>query len=754
MKKKKIIGISFIIAFFTLLSIVIILVYLKKSGIKENGFNMYEKTSFFPSVDYINENEGIGNNRLIAFGNNIDDSVFALQNYESNSKNNLFKLENSELKPIEDNEGRLSEGIILGCANNNYFFALDFLNSDEEELRENLIVYDFDKREFSSSKVLSANWGDLQDNKETDFIWPIENVQCDENYIYICTKRKTNTLLIYDYELNLVRLEETEKNWKLFPNNNRCIIIKDGKTVLQFNKEGVLEELHYTLKLPKQVSLDNIKIYPGNNNYDFFFQLPDNSILSEKEKNYSGILYGIAEDGKRMDKLFSFRQMGLKSDSIVSVISDDEGNFLIDQSNDYNGIDEYYYLRKTTEVHDNSMEKNREKLIIGGLFDSPSLQRAISAYNISNEKYYIEYKNYNTSENYQEGLDKLNIDIVSNGNLDAICLQGLDIEALRQKGVLTDIEDYFTQSDVVSEEAFVDIVYNNIKNGDNSVYSIFPEMSFEGIVSEEIIDFGKMENYRQDNKCIIVFDLLDDPETQFMQMIMYSGDKYIDIDNKKTNFDGDFKKLMVCLKEEEQIIKKNGYESGNRMLIEGNAYSKYSIMPFPYSYFYIKFLVNEDPCCQNIATDAPILIPENEMGLLTNSTQKDIFYDFLDFIFDDSNYQKFFGNMYFPVKKTAWMDWEKRLSATEDYENRFGETIYAVDFYYSENGVSTMLPPVKKEDIQKMNEFYERAEIIRPLPDKYLTIISEEIQYYYNGNESVENVCKKIEERVWLALNE
>ena len=58
------------------------------------------------------------------------------------------------------------------------------------------------------------------------------------------------------------------------------------------------------------------------------------------------------------------------------------------------------------------------------------------------------------------------------------------------------------------------------------------------------------------------------------------------------------------------------------------------------------------------------------------------------------------------------------------------------------------------EDIQKMNEYYERAEIIRPLPDKYLTIISEEIQYYYNGNESVENVCKKIEERVWLALNE
>ena len=753
--KKRIIAISLIAVLFVLVFTAIILSYYEKTKIKEDGFNMYEKTAIFSSNDYINETEGVGNNRLIVFGNNIEDAVFAFQKNETNSNNLLYKFEEFELKRIEDEEGILSEGIILGCANNNYFFALDFLNLEEEELSEKLIVYDFESDDISAFKEISVNWGDLQENNnETEFIWPIEDIQCDENYIYICTKRKASTLLVYDFELNLVGLEETDNTWKLFPNNNSCLILKDGKTIMQFSKKGVLEEISYSLKFPKQVSLDNMKIYPGNSYYDFFFQVPDNSYLNEKEKKYTGILYGIEKGGKNTRKLFSFEQMGLKSNSIVSVISSDEGDFIVDQINDYNGNDEYFYLKKSSEVHDESIDKNRKKLTIGGLFDSPSLQRAISAYNISNDKYYIEYKNYNTSDNYQEGIEKLNIDIISNCNIDAIYLQGLDIEDLKKKGVLANLDDYFLQSNVVSEDEFVDLAYNNMKNENESVYSVFTEMSFEGIVSKEKIDFKGIADYKQENNCIIVFDLFDDPETQFMQMIKYSGDKYIDINNQKMNLDGDFKELMIYLKEEEKIIKKYGYESGNRMIKEGNAHSKYSSMPFPYSYFYIKFLVDADPSCQNIAIDAPILIPENEMGLLENSTQKDIFYDFLDFVFDDSNYQQFFGNMYFPVKKEAWKDWEKRLSATEDYENRFGETIYAVDFYYSENGVSTMLPPVKKEDIQKMNEFYEQAEIVRPLPNKYLTIISEEIQYYYNGNESAENVCKKIEERVWLALNE
>lgn len=709
-----------------------------KTNIRESdNYNMFHKTKVFSSLDYIDSDQKSYNSSLKPLCNLIDDGLFLMQQSSDDIDNyyRMFVLDEMSLTHYDLSTDWLSNKICLGGSTNENLFLFVFCPDEQKEI---LITYDIKTKETISKKEF------------TDLIWPINDIRFDKHYIYISTEEKGSELLmILDYNLNTVMQAKTEKGWKIFPNSNQCLILKDNKDFLIYTGKDGLVKKKYDLILPKGISMeDNIRVFPGNNIYEFYFIVSNSTEINDE---YSGILFG-SNSGETV-KIMSFEQMGMDSQKIISVLSDEEGNFLIGQLDDYSMAYDYYFFQKTEEQMDFSINANKEKLIIGGMIESPSLSKAISAYNSSNEKYYIEYINFNTYDDYYDGLKQFNINITADNRLDAVLLSGLDRNNLIQKGVLSDLSEYFAESKTVSQTMFVQPVINNMKTDNGEIYTLYPEMRFEAIVSDKEIDIFKYETENIDELCPIVFDTAD-PLPQFMQLIRYSGNRFVDENSGSVCLDEDFIFLMELVKKEAEINKKLGNDNGTLMLKEKRAVSKYCSIDFPYSYFYIEFLLDEKPHCNNIASSGPILIPESEIGLLENSDKKEIMYDFLDFIFEDANYHKFFGNMYFPVTKSAWNDWETRLTATKDYEDRFGETIIATEFYYSDNGVQAMLGPISKDEVAQMNSFYENATYIQPMPAKYLNIIEEEVMYYFNDTRTAEEVCENIENRITIAINE
>ena len=182
--------------------------------------------------------------------------------------------------------------------------------------------------------------------------------------------------------------------------------------------------------------------------------------------------------------------------------------------------------------------------------------------------------------------------------------------------------------------------------------------------------------------------------------------------------------------------------------------AKYGSFEIPYSYFFAKKFLDGKVNCTNISTDGPIIVADEEIGILSYSANKEVIYDFLDYMFTEENYHRYYGNLKFPVLKTAWDDWETRLTAETDYVDRFGDTIVSVDFEYYENDVRAVIKPVEDKDIDEMNELFKRSKYVEPMPEQYLSVIAEEAAYYFSGEHTAQETCEMIENRLQIAMEE
>jgi len=742
-KLKKIIAICVVIPF---LIVLFFLILGNNKPQKTAGYNKYNRRLLFSSEDYKESSFSPGRDSLTLrpVSKQMDNCLFLMVSRIDNCMyNTIYQLDTNKEKLISYNTelASLISGATRVCQYENNLICLyaaepkiTYLN-----LEANIVVAEKDLIiPFCESSQFSIN--------------TILDFQCDNQFIYFSWfSNFTYYILVFDYNLEYVDSKSFEEEPILCVQNGQCTIINNKNTLMYDKLSGFKNAKYSPCNIfPKSVESNNIKIYPGNEKYDYFFQLPDYDYLKEKEKKYAGILMGVS--GQKTEMIFSLKQMGFNSELITCILPDEDGSFLIGQFNQLSGFEDYYLLKESNAIMDYSPDKNKEKAIIGGLFESPSLYRMINAYNASSDKYYIEYYVYKNGD-YADSLRQFNIDVTAEKKLDAITLHGLNKRNLVEKKALVNLDKYIQESEVLSEDSFMPFVYKSmLEDDDKSIYTIYPEMRFEGIISSN--NKSVFSAIADGENSYITFPSNEEPKDQLITLLRYSGNRFIDIPNQTVSLDADFIDVI-------EIIKSNYTQSptysdinATKMIKEKKAAFKYSYIDFPYSYFYLKFLFENKPYCTNLCANAPILIPEDEIGILNSSNKKEILYDFLDFMFTDSNYHIYYGNMKFPTLKESWNDWQQRLESNHDYVNRFEEHITVRDYYYNENDVIAYIGPVSSEEISEMNSFFSNSVYVEPIPDRYLKIIYEEVQYYFNDSCSAEEVCRKAEERLKIALLE
>lgn len=736
----------------------------KKDNITDSAsYNKYSVEEIPLHQEYIDDTKTF----LSPMGYNTENSYYLLEKSKHDSNGNIiYETQMIKGNPYDRDSSISEEDLYFDYGSRGYIISEDlfcvfstFWDDISNSMVHNIILCNFDNCLLKEKRLEEIYC--LQNNinyEQENYRISCSDVQFDDSYIYIDFFKNSETREVYvlDYDLNVVDTLSAKEYFKLIPNaNNRCLIMKDGKEIYKVGEDG-LKKMDYDMSLFKIFNPERMDIYPGNDNYDFFFLMDSNAELKDEYDNYKDNLIGV-KDGKG-EALFSRSALGLRTDgNPKNVMCGEDGTFFIIDLNVYKGYEEKYYLLRPSDKSEGFLDR-KTKIVIAGLFESPSIRKAISAYNCDSEEYYIEFINYNESEDYYSNKERFLVELATQGDFDAIILTGLSRRDLIQKDLLYDLNDYFNKSENVSEDDFVPFVFRNMRDSEDKIYSIYPEISFEGVISKEEIDFQSLEKYKNDldHKMFIDSDYAFTPTEMLSLLIRYSGNKYIDQDNHELHFDKEFEELLEILKKQSDNTKNYNFSQGAASkLTKDETSSIYVLMEFPFSYFFNKEITQNTLKCTSISNSGLIMVPSSsEISVLSYSAHKEGVYDFFDYIFEKDNYHNLFSKMAFPVTKAAWNEWEVRMMAEEDYYNEYDELIHANGFYYEEGGVKTTLSVVSNVEIEEMNDTLSSSRYVEPIDDKYLAIIEEESEEYFEGKKNSKETIDAINSRLIIAINE
>ena len=216
-------------------------------------------------------------------------------------------------------------------------------------------------------------------------------------------------------------------------------------------------------------------LMPGNGSYDYFY-------------NDSSALYGCRLEPKEEEKLVDWLACDINSDSLNGVRVLDDGRvcaILRDSSSRYG-----YYIgganvTTTTEYPDgedasgwqiavltptdSAAVTEKQELTLACLYLDSTLRAKILDYNRASDKYRIvvrDYSEYNTDDDYNAGMTKLNTEILSGNVPDMICTNQLPVAQYAAKGVLEELWQYIDADPDISRDELLTQPLEAMQTGD------------------------------------------------------------------------------------------------------------------------------------------------------------------------------------------------------------------------------------------------------------------------------------------------
>ena len=268
-----------------------------------------------------------------------------------------------------------------------------------------------------------------------------------------------------------------------FPNWMESMIrLKDGRIgVTYYGEQG--EQL--TILNTETMTLDEEQSYPianawnlsvGGGDYDFYYT------------NGSNLMGYKLESGKA-EKVLNWINADVDPSSManqVFVLEDGQivtlGSEWDEKTNEFSG-----YLILVNKVPASSLP-NKTVLTLATMNLDGDMQRMIVKFNRNNPNYRIEisnYSEYNTEEDYEAGLTKLNTEIMAGNVPDILNLDGLSTGKLAARGILADLMPYLNNDEELKDQMFDNVL--KALQSDGKLYRTASSFNIETVMGASSI---------------------------------------------------------------------------------------------------------------------------------------------------------------------------------------------------------------------------------------------------------------------------
>lgn len=431
------------------------------------------------------------------------------------------------------------------------------------------------------------------------------------------------------------------------------------------------------------------------------------------------------------------------------------------------------YLTKTK----GSEVAQKETILIGTLYNARALQSAAVSFNRNSEKYHITIKQYiddsmSYQDAYQDAITNMNNDLTSRANCpDIIDLSGLNIPQLASKGLLEDLGKRLDRSEVLSRDDFVENVLNGYTY--DGVLTCIP-MSFElSTIIGKASDVGEKQGwtlqeliaYADQHPNARLFDNVTKNQIMYY-LLAYNEDIFIDWSKGKCNFDSDeFKSLLAFVNrfpsevssEDYQVSTPTKIQRGEVLLDTADLYNFEEIQVY-YEIFggniTCKGLPAED------GSTGTALAADGLYGITTKATRKEGAWEFLESYLQQDNDRYSFG---FPSRKSKLDEMAKEAVTIEYLTDENGDPILDENgdpielgtgggFSY-QDGWSYTYRKSTQAEVDLVLQLIDQAKPVSLGITQILEMINEDAAGYFEGQKSVDEVVKIIQNRVQLYVD-
>lgn len=421
----------------------------------------------------------------------------------------------------------------------------------------------------------------------------------------------------------------------------------------------------------------------------------------------------------------------------------------------------------------------RQQLVVGTLYASQELQRLVIEFNKKNQEYRISIKNYldaySMSETaYEDALANLNNDIISGSNApDILSLSGLNYAQLATKGVFEDLTQYLDSSSVISRDDFVESVLNCFTFDDKliSIPTTFSLSTLVGKTSQVGEEMGwtleELMAYSKEHPEAALFDGAT-KSSMLYQIMAYNENRFIDWEAGTCDFESDeFKMLLEFVAgfpdeydwQSDERSTPSKLQAGD-VLLDTVYISDYEDIQVQEAMFnepvtYIGY-PNQD------GGIGCMLSPGESYGIAAQSSNKDGAWAFLESMLSEEDTSERFS-WGFPTKKTKLEKKREEAVKQEFIKDETGELILDEEGNPIPEGGNSSIGYgdwsytyriSTQEEADLVDELIANAQMAVSSDSQIMTIITEEAEGFFQGQQTVDAVAGVIQSRIKLYISE
>ncbi len=617
----------------------------------------------------------------------------------------------------------------------------------------------------------------MQEKLGADYINSM--VMDPEGYFYTTVQTfgettSENKVVVLDKDQTILFTIEEENRW------GQLTLLGDGTVGMSvWSEEGgqVLRTIDKAAKgwgAEYPLPPNGGNIYTGSQKYIFYYDNGDS-------------LYGFNKETKAGEKILSWSAANINKDELMFFTFLEDGRIVaMTRSWGMYGDDMTMELAILTEA-DASVLKDKVTLTYATQYLGYEERNKIIDFNKSSDKYRIEIKDYsefNTAEDYKAGLTKLNTEIAAGNVPDILNVSGLPIQQYGAKGLLEDLWPYIDNDPDLGRDAIMENVFKAAEQ-DGKLYQVFSTFSIQTVVGATKVVGDRMSWTLDDLQAALatmpegctIFGEGDTKAGMLSNVLAQNMDAFVDWSTGQCSFDSeDFISLLeFCnsfpLEYDWNNVDREEYEddntrvmNGKQMLLNaglydlGDSLQMYEVV-FNGDYSFIGFPQEDGSVGSSFSIGG---------GVAMSSTCKDkegawsFMREYLMPQYANVDEEYMIGGYNLSTNKA---DFEKmvEMAMKKEYQldvngnqvlDENGQPIEVPKYSYGFNDLMVDVYATTQEQYDQFMALYNAIDSISTYDENIYNIVNEVAGGYFNGDKTVQDTAKQIQDRVTLYVNE
>ncbi|MCR4962359.1 MAG: extracellular solute-binding protein [Firmicutes bacterium] len=610
------------------------------------------------------------------------------------------------------------------------------------------------KLDATGKEILSVDLAELQPENDEEYFY----------ISYICTDKDGNLYLssdttVYVYDGSGQKLFDLSvAGWI-----NGIYRLSDGSVgAASYEDAGqVMKKIDVAAKdwgKSFTMPLSAYNMISGGGDYDFYYQNGAN-------------LYGYNLAKEKEQKVLNWIDSDINSDSLENLTVLEDGrivcvNYIYDYSYSDESTGSQQELIILTKA-DPSTIVEKTDLTMAVMWLDSDLRNAVINFNKNNDQYRIhivDYSEYNSEEDYNAGITKLNTEIISGNVPDILDVSSLSVQKYISKGLLEDLYAYLDADEELSREDLVPSIAKALEI-DGKLYQAFPSFYISTLIGPSAA-VGEDMGWTMD-EFAAAWDKLPEgavpldymSKSDFLTAIcMLNIEDYVDWQSGQCRFDSpDFIKLLELANrfpetyDWESEAEENVYEKiqSGKVLLSQVSFGDFQEYQTYKQLYGGKMTYIGYPCAQGSGS---VAIVNTGLAMSAKCQHKEGAWQFIRTLFTE-DYQKKYAWWGYPSNKNL-LEKKKAEAMKAETADEYGNVVAVSVDSMGFDDMDFEPYPMTEEDAAQLMALIDSVESTTGYDENMMKIIQEEAAPFFAGQKNAQETATIIQSRVNIYVNE